>query len=459
MCVRFLGDHIKNIASSFLVMIFLSGCASYGVIANDPLPQQELQYSYSLKNMQNNDTDTRIILSFSGGGTRAAALAYGVMEALRDIPAHEDQENSESLLDEVQVITSVSGGSFTSAYYGLYGDRIFEDFKSDFLLRDINSDIITGALNPLFWFGSTGRTELAIEIYDKYIFHGKTFADMKREDSPLIIINATDLANGIRFSFLQEYFDLLCSDLSTFPVARAVAASSAVPVVFNPVVVETYPDSCRSEVPDFFERLKESEDLGDQIIQALLSFETYIDKKNETQYIHFADGGITDNLGLRAVQEIIIAGGGPKALQKKLNSNNPRQILVISVDAATKGAENINAVKKQPSVSDAISAATDIQIELYNRTTFDLMETGLTEWAKELSTPEEPVTPYFAKIQFSTLRKSKRDSRLFLNINRIPTNFSLSEEQVDNLIQAGRDLLLNNPEFKRFMSDRNDKIS
>ena len=63
---------------------------------------------------------------------------------------------------------------------------------------------------------------------------------MMQPGRPMIIINASDLAYGFRFSFIQDYFNLLCSDVRDFPIASAVAASSAVPVVFNPVVLESY---------------------------------------------------------------------------------------------------------------------------------------------------------------------------------------------------------------------------
>ena len=55
---------------------------------------------------------------------------------------------------------------------------------------------------------------------------------------PLIVINASDLEAGTRFAFLQDHFDLLCSDLRSYPLANAVAASSAVPLLFEPMVLE-----------------------------------------------------------------------------------------------------------------------------------------------------------------------------------------------------------------------------
>lgn len=85
--------------------------------------------------------------------------------------------------------------------------------------------------NPLRWFTPQGRTCAAARLYDRTIFHGARFADLQRGDRPLVIINSSDFESGDRFAFLQGYFGLLCSDLSSFPIADAVAASSAVPVL------------------------------------------------------------------------------------------------------------------------------------------------------------------------------------------------------------------------------------
>ena len=103
---------------------------------------------------------------------------------------------------------------------------------------------------------------------------------MNRKGGPLIVINASDLGHGVRFSFVQEYFNLLCSDISTYPVARAVTASSAVPILFNPIVVKNYTD-CKSEgepqwLTDAMERAK-----GDpQLLLITHGLDSYFIKKD-----------------------------------------------------------------------------------------------------------------------------------------------------------------------------------
>ena len=74
-----------------------------------------------------------VLLSFSGGGTRAAALSFGLMEELRKVKYNESDGTERHLLDDVEIISSVSGGSFTSAYYALFPESFFDDFPKAFL--------------------------------------------------------------------------------------------------------------------------------------------------------------------------------------------------------------------------------------------------------------------------------------------------------------------------------------
>jgi NTE family protein len=429
-------------------LVLITGCASYGVIENAPLKVLGGEGSYSIRsNAQDRNTgDISLILAFSGGGTRAAALAYGVMEELRDTSVVIEGQ-TKRLLDEVDTISSVSGGSFTAAYYGLYGDRIFDDFAQLFLRQNIQSILVRGLFNPLGWFRETGRTERAVGYYEKILFRGGTFADMKRAGGPLILINASDLGYGVRFSFVQEYFNLLCSDLSSFPVARAVTASSAVPVLFNPVVVENYQD-CKQTKTAWLAATERRAADNPELVQVVGGLQSYF-LKDKRQYAHFVDGGITDNLGLRAIYEMIEIAGGPEVFLQKMNRKPPRRIAVISVNASTDPEPVMDATNKQPSMEETMKSVTDIQLHRYNTATLELIKESLTRWAKKLSTPERSVTSHFIQIGFKDLQQP--ENRLFFN--RVPTSFALSDEQVDRLIATGHDLLRNNPEFQRFVSD------
>jgi NTE family protein len=369
------------------------------------------------------------------------------LEELRDTTVVIDGQ-PRRLLDEVDIISSVSGGSFTSAYFGLHGDRIFEDYKDVFLTRNVEGQLVRGLLNPLRWFSTTGRTEMAVKIYERDVFHGATFADMQRAGGPLIVINASDLGYGVRFSFVQEYFDLLCSDIASFPVARAVTASSAVPLVFNPILVENHHDCKTTGKPDWMVAAKKRLANNPDMAQVVRGLETYYEKDSR-QYAHFVDGGITDNLGLRAIYEVIELAGGAGAFYKRFGIKPPRYAALITVNASTDPEPEVDRSKKQPSVAETIGAMSNVQLHRYNDATLELTDRSLARWAEALSTPESQVTPYYMDIGFTDI--AHPESRRFFNA--IPTSFSLSDEQVDRLIEAGRELLRNNPDYQRLLAD------
>jgi len=373
-------------------------------------------------------------------------MAYGVMQELRDTVIAVNGE-SRRLLDEVDTISSVSGGSFTSAYYGLHGDGIFETFEDKFLRFDMDKHLVYGIFNPILWFDSKGRTDMAVDYYQKQVFHGATFADMMHSGLPLIVINASDLAYGIRFSFVQEYFNLLCSDLASFPVARAVAASSAVPVIFSPVVLQNY-SGCSDGDIDWLAAAKARS--GDDAELEMLSFglETYANK-DQRKFVHLVDGGITDNTGLRAAYDIIEILGGSKTYLELTRKATPSQFVVIAVNASTDPMFDMDESNEAPSMATSMNAVSGVQLHRYNAATIELLKNSLETWTQDVSTPDQTVTPYFIEVSFEDIRAP--EVRRFLN--KIPTAFSLSDEQVDTLIESGRDLLRNNPVFQQLLAD------
>ncbi len=110
----------------FLAAVALTGCASRPI--NEPIAQVDPKAGYRpyllLPKRQNNHLQTLFVLSFSGGGTRAAAFSYGVLEELRRTEIVVDGKRRR-LIDEVDMITGVSGGSFTALAYALHGERLF----------------------------------------------------------------------------------------------------------------------------------------------------------------------------------------------------------------------------------------------------------------------------------------------------------------------------------------------
>jgi NTE family protein len=431
-----------------LVLQLLAGCASYGTVANQPLAEVGPAEGYSVGHAlySGRSDEVTMILAFSGGGTRAAALAYGVLQALRDTPVTLDGR-SRRLLDEIDAISSVSGGSFTAAYFGLYGDEIFTGFESSFLRMDVTSELIGGLFHPSLWFSTGGRTEMALDYYDSRVFRGATFADLQRGDGPLIVINATDLGRGVRFSFLQDYFDLLCSDLSTFSIARAVAASSAVPVLFHPVVLQNHP-GCESHGRGLLGETGAAASGSPQLSRVVQGLASYA-QKDQRRYIHLVDGGITDNLGLLAIYEMIeVAGGAKRFLESRGGVPAPR-FIIISVNASTTPQYDMELSNAVPSMDNIINAVTDVQLHRTNTATLELLHNSIRRWSAELAAPGFIVEPYLVELDFDDIAQPGRRHYF----NQIPTSFDLTESQADDLIAAGRELLLGNPEFRRFVAD------
>ena len=240
---------VSCVIASLLGAVVLGGCASRPI--NEPIARVDPHAGYRphllIPKRQNNDPHTLFVLSFSGGGTRAAALSYGLLEELRRTELIIDGQ-PRRLIDEVDLMTGVSGGSFTALAYALYGERLFSEYEERFLKRNVQGALVRRTFNPLNWWKlmsrKYGRSELAAEYYDKILFEGATFADLLDKQAPVAIATGTDISTGSRLAFFQNDFDLLCSDLNKVRLSRAAATSSAVPVVLSATTFNNYGGSC-----------------------------------------------------------------------------------------------------------------------------------------------------------------------------------------------------------------------
>lgn len=443
-----------------LLISIVAGCTTM----NSPLVDccnKEDVYSLDRLTQPAGADETFIVLALSGGGTRAAALSYGVLKKLYEV---EIPKTDKTVLDEVDVISTVSGGSFTGAYYALFGKHIFDDFKDKFLNRNIEEELAWSIFNPYnavrLLSPYFSRNDLAAELYNRTIFDEKTYGDLaKQGQRPFLIINATNLYTGSRFEFTSEQFRYLGSDILSYPVARAVAASSAFPYLLTPITLENYPlqqkDPCKCEKitgenksaldPDTFRSNKP---------RYYASYYNTLYQDNEKHpYVHLMDGGLADNLGLRAIDDSFVRGD----IRKRISKSTIQRIAVIVVNAKTAKKEDFDQSKSPPGlVTIGVKTATipmdnytSETIEEFRKLLTDRIETELRERSKGGSLAGGKMKLYFIDLGFENLADPK-DRDYFLNL---PTSFCLKPDQIENLIKVGGQLLMQHPKFRDFICE------
>ncbi len=457
----------KRILSHALLLVFLSGvgCAHYPV--NRPIQEVRPDAGYraaTMKTPENSDS-LLLLLTFSGGGMRAAALSYGVLEELRRTQVVLDGRKRR-LLDEVDGISSVSGGSFTAGYYGLFGDRIFEDFESKFLKKNIQRRLVLRALlNVANWVRllspAFARNDLAAEYYDRHIFEGGTFGDMAARKAPFIVINAADMTHGSRVAFTQEDFDLICSDLSPFPVGRAAAASSAIPMALTPITLRNYAGTCGFKDTEELQKALESRGIPERGFFLHNDITPFLDREKKP-YIHLVDGGVADNLGLKAVLDQLIVRGNVWGMVKGTPMEKVRKVVFIVVNAETEPDAKWDRTERVPTFGVMLASYSSIAIDRTNEGTLALLKESAGSWAEEIRTQRCKGTVvstspggcgdiqfYVVEVKFDAFR----DATERMHFKRLPTALKLPPEEVDRTRDAARRLLAESGEFQRLLLD------
>jgi NTE family protein len=453
------------IFTSVWVALVVIGCAHYPI--NEPLKQVDPQSGYrpQYTGTPGNSENLLLFLTFSGGGTRAAALSYGVLEELRKTEVVIDGRKRR-LLDEIDGISSVSGGSFTAGYYGLFGDRIFEDFESKFLKKSIQGALTRQTLfNPINWFRlyseTFDRSDLAAEYYDKQVFEGKTFGDMAARKGPFVLMNATDMTHGIRIGFIQDVFDLICSDLSRYPVARAAAASSAVPMLLSPITLRNYAGTCGFKPPEGFQEMFERRSISERQFYLANNIAPFLNSQTKP-YVHLVDGGVADNLGLRAVLDRIILRGSAWELIKGTPREKANKVVFIVVNAETQPDTKWDRSEGIPTLGAMMSSYSSVGIERYNEETIALLKESVKSWADEIRTQRckggtvstapgscGDIQFYVVEVKFDALK----DETERMYFKRLPTSFKLAPEKVDQLREVAHRLLDESEVFQKLLRD------
>src|SRR6266550_360752 len=339
------------------LLLILGACAHYPPTAPTPLgvPARAPSQGYRFENFPSdgkNSDSLFVILTFSGGGTRAAALAYGVLRELARTSI-DTGSRVRSLLEEVDVISTISGGSFAGAFYALYGMDSLPVFETRFLDWNAEGALKHQLLTPtLFKLLSSNysRSDLAAEVWDERLFHGATFKQIiQRHSRPYLIVNATDMALGSPFSFTQEQFDPMCDDLSEFPIARAVAASSAFPGLLTPITIESHAGHCAFTAPVWATSDSGDAHINADAYRAARDYFSYTDS-TKRPFIHLMDGGPSDNLGIRPVLRGLTSIARDFSLLRLQGNGQLRRIVVIVINARTSDLSTINRSSNPPGI-------------------------------------------------------------------------------------------------------------
>lgn len=433
-------------------------------------------YRYATVRTEPAEEEVFVILAFSGGGTRAAAFSQGVLDGLQRLPGSRPER---SLLEDVDVISSVSGGSFTAAHYALFGPDGFKRFQENFLDRDIQGELVARALAPWNWFRllrpDFSRIDLAAELYDEVVFGHATFGTLIEaapHRRPYVLLNATDMTLGTRFEFTQDQFDLLCSNLSAVTVARAVAASSAFPVLLSPLTLQNHskdaPCNAKFTPPRWLENAQDPANPPRRamLAQNLMSYRTQV---KERRWIHLLDGGLADNIGLRGPYVALSGQDSAWSVYSKLNNEKIKRVLVITANARTRSDPDWDAHRSAPGISGVLGLVTTGPMGNYSFETVQLVADHFARLEGDLrnyfrceeigkrqcdrfAMPNDPPTPakfHAVELAFANLPDTEADLKRCLE--GMATSFHLPPAQVELLRLAAQRLLMQSKPFAEAM--------
>lgn len=450
-----------------LLLALLATACAYPT-RNQPLQSDDPKYGYRWNSTGADDMpDTLVIVTASGGGTRAAVLALSVLEGMDKVKL----PNGKSLANEVDVISSVSGGSVTAGYFAFTGTAKFDKLEA-FLRQDGIADLAWRIFNPVglakLSTPGTERIDPLIDRFDDELFSKATFESLKGR-RPFLVLNAGDMVEGVPFPFTQYQFDLICSDLSKFKLSAGVAASAAFPVAMSPLTLTNYspcPVQAGLQV-DWANYAAASDwyDNSEAVAHGRVA-KAYLDGKTAPypkKFIHLLDGGIADNLGVSEPYRMLTTTEVYPSFLSEIGKGSIKKIVFVMVNARSAARSSLDQEQETPGVLDmlmgSVNAGIDrsslgaaerlkqlLQDDLENAAR-DAEANGAPQLAKHYHEVSEHT--HLVAIDFDAIASPDcRDG-----FHSIATSWTLSGREIDALLQVGQGLLVRHPDFQDSLHD------
>ena len=462
---------LGRVAVAFL-LVLLSACAQVHV-NNKPFdPTRNRNYSLDdwlttqdWRKPPPAEGRNLIVLSFSGGGVRATALAASVIEEL----------NKRGLSPYIALISSTSGGSVTAGAVAVHGVAEAPNLLEKAFLYHPNTEILLPRLLPSILTGAN-RSQIFADYLDEQLF-GKGTSALTYGDAihrwpatPFVILNSSDVSTGQTFEFTQDTFDTLCSDLSQFRISEAVAASAAVPVLMTPITLRNhwdkdpcrtggirhstfaYDDVLRKQYDEAFRQRYvnlEKFVLTRHIHSLRYTYTEPVDRApyRKIEYVHLLDGGLSDNLAARALLRVF------REKIKVFRENDVRRILVIQVNAKSEPVRAMDKSASPPSILEVIKSAALNPIDMVTALsayTSREYTVSLVQRANLGAAPEERILFYPVQIDFDLLETGSDEQA---KTKKIGTSWSLPREKIDLMRKVGPQILEDHACFKDFLDD------
>lgn len=452
------------------LLALTAGCSTVRPWINQPLLASTEPFAPPAE-LVDTDPSMLVTLTLSGGGARAAAFGYGVLTELQKTSFNWKGRRT-NLLDQVDTITGVSGGSIMAAYFAAFGAQGLPRFEDEYLRQNFQSSLISYAFKPAStlkltspWFG---RTHLLAEQLDK-LYQGMTFGDLARlPQRARLLVSATDISLGSNFDFTWTQFNLICSDLHSVPLSFAVAASSAVPLLLSPMTLHNYAANCPYVKAPLVQPIMgqktspkappyaDSEGYRSRLLRE--QARSYQDA-GARPYIHLLDGGLSDNLGLRSLLDRVAASGSLSEGLRRTGAapGSIRKLVLITVNSERDPAQNINLSDQVPSIVHVVDALLFGAGARASNETQGYLADLTQQWQAELdqyrkNLLDEGQMDVFAPdaslhVIFVNLRDAP-DAEKRRALMQVPTAFSILPGEVTQLIEAGGQILRNSPEFQ-----------
>lgn len=440
-------------------VLLTAACSTTKPWINQPLRSDELVLYDGRRHFADPDraADLMVIASFSGGGSRAAALAHATLSELDQVRFNWAGRDT-SLVREIDMVGGVSGGSVAAAHLALHGyaDHL-RRFPDDFLKVDFQSNVLGAAANPANLFRMTspwfGRGHILAEQLDSLLFQGATFGDLLRYPGrPMLVIGATDLSNGAEFDFASEQMALLCSSIDRVPLSFAVAASSALPLVFSPLTLRNFAGECATARPKLLADSNASRTARVRLVRSELESFAHADR----QFVHLVDGGVSDNLGLRRISDFVEQVGGVKPVLAAMHDDRngpvsmPRRIVFIAINSERSASLPIDKQAEVPTMFEVLDTMVFGALSRYSRETSLVFSDAVEQWRRELRSDAADTSDFdifLIQINLSDLRDKQVRERALA----IPTAFRITEDDRSLLRQAAALALQQSSELQRFV--------